>query len=245
MPDLAMVKSYLELGLDLWYDTPPGRPDSTVGRDPLSRRQHDRRHCDRPPCVKEASMSKVLVAYFSETGNTAQVASAIYEEALSGGHEVHLRRVDEIAPGNVSAYDLVFLGSACHSSDLAPPARRVLDEIPPSSTLKLAGFVTHATYTPEGGERQRELHERWASRCIASFQAASAEKGFAFLGYFGCQGAPSPPIEAFIHHTIVTDAGEWEQYIAEVRTHPDQADLQNARAFARQVLAQCREITRP
>jgi flavodoxin len=33
---------------------------------------------------------KILIAYFSETGNTAKIAQAIYEEVLSQGHEVHL-----------------------------------------------------------------------------------------------------------------------------------------------------------
>ena len=58
------------------------------------------------------------------------------------------------------------------------------------------------------------------------------------MGYFGCQGAPSPPIEQFIHSAIVTDEDEWQAYVREVRKHPDEDDLRRARAFARQVLAQ-------
>jgi hypothetical protein len=64
----------------------------------------------------------------------------------------------------------------------------------------------------------------------------SEEKQIAFLGYFHCQGAPSPPIETFIHNTILTDDGQWETYIGEVREHPNKEDLQEAREFARQVL---------
>jgi hypothetical protein len=69
-----------------------------------------------------------------------------------------------------------------------------------------------------------------------SFHRASQEKQIEFLGYFHCQGAPSPPIEAFIRNTIVTDRDEWETYIAEVREHPDEEDLQEARDFAQQML---------
>ena len=182
---------------------------------------------------------KILVAYYSETGNTAQVARAIYDETLSQGHEVHLRVLGDITPDTLNTYDLIFLGSACHSADLAKPAKQILEGITSSPPFKLAGFVTHASYTPDGGEREKQEHERWASQCALSFHQASQEKGFDFLGYFGCQGAPSPPIEQFIHNTIVTDEDEWEVYVQEVRKHPDETDLRNAREFAQQVLARC------
>ena len=57
-----------------------------------------------------------------------------------------------------------------------------------------------------------------------------------FLSYFHCQGAPSAPIEAFIHNTIITDEDEWAAYVADARTHPDAGDLARARAFAGQML---------
>ena len=151
---------------------------------------------------------KVLIAYYSETGNTAQVAQAIGEEIQSQGYEVHLRDLGEIAPDTLTAYGLVFLGSACHDADLARPVKQIIEQIPTSPTLKLAGFATHASYTPEGGDRERQVHETWASRCALSYRQASQDKGWDFLGYFGCQGAPSPAIEQFIHSTIVTDEDE-------------------------------------
>ncbi len=182
---------------------------------------------------------KVLIAYYSETGNTAQVAQAIGEEMASLGHEVCLKEVGAITADTLRAYDLVFLGSACHDADLARPVKRILDQIPASPSFRLAGFATHASHTPEGGERQRELHERWAAGCQRSFRQVSQEKGIALLGYFGCQGAPSPPIEHFIHSTIVTDEQEWAVYVHEVRKHPDEDDLRKAKEFAQAVLAQC------
>ncbi len=64
-------------------------------------------------------------------------------------------------------------------------------------------------------------------------------EGIDFLGYFCCQGAPSPPIEQFIHNTIVTDEDEWEDYIEEVRKHPDNEGLRKARQFALGILVKC------
>lgn len=185
---------------------------------------------------------KILIAYYSETGNTAKIADAIREGLSTKGHEAGLMEVTDAAlqsesvPDTLSAYDLVFLGAACHDADLARPVKELLQSLPASSTLKLAGFVTHASYTPEGGDREQQVHDTWASRCALSFRQASQEKGFDFLGYFGCQGAPSPPIEQFIHNTIVTREDEWEEYVQEVRKHPDEDDLRQAREFAREVL---------
>ena len=181
----------------------------------------------------------ILIACFSQTGNTAKVARAIYEAVSSRGHEVYLREIGEVTAESLSDYDLVYLGSTCHDTDLARPVKRLVEDVGESPAFKLAGFVTHATQMPEDGERARELYERWAGNCIRSFRRVSEEKQIEFLGYFHCQGVPSPPIEAFIHNTIVTDDGEWETYIAEVRAHPNKEDLQKAGEFARQVLAKC------
>ncbi len=78
--------------------------------------------------------------------------------------------------------------------------------------------------------------EIWVSRCAQSLRQASQEKGIDFLGYYGCQGAPSPPIEQFIHNNIVADEEEWREYIQEARQHPDEDDLRTAREFAQAVL---------
>lgn len=179
---------------------------------------------------------KILTAYFSETGNTARVAQAINDQMLSQGQDVHLRELGTINPETLNDYDLVFLGSPCHDADLAMPVKQFLEQIPVSSTFKLGGFATHASYTPAGGEREREVFNKWASQSKLSFLQASQEKGIDFLGYFSCQGAPSPPIEQFIHDTIVTDEGEWVEYIEEVRKHPNSDDLQKARQFAQEIL---------
>ena len=179
---------------------------------------------------------KVLIAYFTETGNTEKIAKAIHDEVLSHGNEVHLRRIDEITAEGLNDYDLVFLGSACHDADLAIPVKNILESVTTSPPFRLAGFVTHSTYTPEGGERQREMYEAWAGKCIKSFERASQEKEIEWRGFFNCQGAPSPPIEAFIRREIVTDEKEWEEYVAEVRKHPNDEDIQKAREFARGVL---------
>ena len=179
---------------------------------------------------------KVLVAYYSETGNTQKIARAIYEE-VSKDHEAHLNKIKEVTVDTFNNYDLVFLGSACHSADLAAPVNRILDALPKSPKLKLAGFFTHSVQCPEGSVRARKLFNRWAGKCAVSFEKVSKEKQIDFEGYFNCQGVPSPPIQEFIKKEILVSADEWEAYMEEVRKHPSIEDVQKAKEFAREVLS--------
>lgn len=91
----------------------------------------------------ESIALKVLVGYYSETGNTEKIAKTIYEES-SKEHDAHLKRINDINADMLNDYDLVFLGSACHSSDLAPPVKEILKALPKSPKFKLAGFFTHS-----------------------------------------------------------------------------------------------------
>ena len=184
-------------------------------------------------------MLKILVAFFSQTGNTEKVARAIFEEVSSKEHNAQLKKVNEITPDILDEYDLVFLGTATHDADLAQPVKNLLQGISPSPGFKLAGFATHSAPTPEGGGKDEEYYQTWASKCPASFNEVSQEKQIDFLGYFSCMGAPSPPIGEFIHNTIITDEDEWEEYMKEVGERPDEEDLQKAREFAWQVLGKC------
>jgi len=181
---------------------------------------------------------RILVAYYTLTGNTEKIACAMHEEMQSHGHEVHLKSIGEVAVDSLQAYDLVCLGAPCHDADLAKPLKKLLAAISPSAPFKMAGFATHASPTPEGGEKERELYEAWAAGCADSFARTSQEKEIELLGYFSCQGAASPAIEAFIHSVIVTDEKEWEAYLAELRKHPNEDDMEQARVFARALLSQ-------
>jgi len=175
---------------------------------------------------------KILVGYFSETGNTKRIAEAIGEEATAGGHDVHIKTMGEISASQLDEYNVVFLGSTCHSADVAAPLRNVLDGIPEGSKFKLAGFVTHSTTMPEDGALQKEMYERWAGKCPVTFETLSKGKRIDFLGFFHCQGAPSPQIE-------ITGEKQWDGYIEDVRKHPTPEDIEAAKKFTRDTLTKC------
>ena len=166
---------------------------------------------------------KVLITYFTVTKNTETIAKSIYDEVSSQNHNVDLKKIDEVTIDSLHSYDLVFVGSACHDADLAKPAKLLLKNFPESQKFK-------------GSQRNKELHENWASKCIKTFQQVSKTKKIDFKGYFSCMGVPSSAIANFIHETIIKNENEWEEYMEEVVKHPNQTDMQDARKFARDIL---------
>lgn len=178
---------------------------------------------------------KILVTYFSKTGNTKMIAEAIHE-ITSQSNDSTLKNFKNLKVEELDNYDLVFLGAACHHSDLAPPILKFIKKIPESPTFKLAGFVTHSTYPPEGSERHAELFEQWAGRCEKTFERLQNEKEIDFKGFYRCMGKPSKPIKVFIHKKIITEDEEWAEYKVEVAKHPDENDLRNAQDFTIKIL---------
>ena len=178
---------------------------------------------------------KTLVAYFTQTGNTKLIAEAIHE-VLSTQGEVVLSSVRKVDLDSLNDYDLLVVGAPCHDSDLAPPIKGFLEKLPDSPHFKLAGFFTHATYTSDKDGRGGELYNRWAGRCHPTFENTCSSKNIEFLGCFNCQGKASPPIENFIRQEIITDEDEWNEYLPDLRKHPDVNDIENAKKFAQELL---------
>jgi flavodoxin len=185
-----------------------------------------------------AYFMKILVTYFSKTNNTKKIAEAIHE-ITSQNNDSTLKNFKGLKVTELNDYDLVFLGAACHHSDLAPPVLKFIKKIPESSAFKLAGFVTHSTYPPEGSERHAELFEQWAGKCEKTFERLQKEKEIDYKGFFRCMGKPSKPIEIFVHKKIITEDEEWKEYKVEVAKHPDATDIENAKEFAKEILDKC------
>ena len=69
-------------------------------------------------------MSRVLLAYASKHGATAEIAEAVADELREGGHAVDCVPVDQ-AP-NLEAYDAAVIGSAVYMKRWRPEARHLL-----------------------------------------------------------------------------------------------------------------------
>ncbi len=163
------------------------------------------------------------------------IADAIFE-TLSVQGEAIIDTVRRVDIESLNEYDLIFVGAPCHDSDLAPPVKGFLDSLPDSPEFKLAGFFTHSTFMPDDTERNRELYDQWAGKCIPTFENVCKNKKIEFLGYFHCRGKPNPRIEGFIRQVVITDEDEWNEYLPELRKHPDSNDIENAKKFALEIL---------
>ena len=169
---------------------------------------------------------KGLVTYFSQTGNTEQIAKAICEEAAA--HEADLKKVEEIAAGDLAAYDLVFVGSPIHGNGLAAPVGELMEALPEGSSFKLAGFVTHAssTYERDGFDKGMQ-----------SLEDISTSKNITYLGAFDCEGRMAPMLQPMVQEARGVSDEEWAERMAELDKHPGADDEQKAKEFAKEILS--------
>ena len=170
---------------------------------------------------------KVLVAYFSQSGNTEKIAKAIWEEA-SQANEADLKKLEEITPAEVAGYDVVFIGSPLHSANLVAPVKECLEQLQASSGQKMAGFITHMA--PAYPEQDMEAFAE-------PMKAACKAKGIEYKGSFDCQGFLAESMHAVVQKKLNMDDDQWAEMVKQMTGHPNGEDAANAQAFAKKVLS--------
>jgi len=73
-------------------------------------------------------MPKILVAYYSATGNTKKLAEAISEAILSEGVKVDLKKIEDIKVDSLPEYDGYVFGSPTYYGAMAYQIKKVFDE---------------------------------------------------------------------------------------------------------------------
>lgn len=169
---------------------------------------------------------KVLVAYFSQTGNTEKIARAIHEEA-SGNNEVELKKLEEADPSALDQYDFIFIGSPLHAGNLAGTVKDFLKAIKAGSGQKMAGFITHAApaYPDQDMEKFAE-----------PIKTACKEKGIEYIGCFDCQGFLTEALHEMIKKSQNLTDEQWAERVRQMTGHPGEEDLNKARAFTREIM---------
>lgn len=160
-------------------------------------------------------MAKILITYFSRTGNTREIAEAI-EAAIPGNKECRpLNEVD-----SVDGYDVLFVGFPVQTHSIPHQAEQFLKTIPRGE--KIALFSTHGSLN--GSRLAREALEH----------AASLVSQAKLLGTFSCRGKVSHEAMEVLGRSPEHKA--WTEMAASARTHPDEHDRKEAAAFARWIL---------
>jgi NAD(P)H dehydrogenase (quinone) len=95
-------------------------------------------------------MTKVLITYFSASGNTRKMAVAVAGGARAvSGTEVLLKRVEETSLDNLKAADAIVIGSPTYYGLLAYEVKKLLDE-----SVRVHGSLegkVGAAFTSSGG----------------------------------------------------------------------------------------------
>ena len=167
---------------------------------------------------------KILVCYFSNTGNTEKVAKSIAEGLEE--QDVELLKVEEADPSNLKNYDLVVLGSGIYGGKVSKKVvnfMKEVSELPP----KFAFFNTHQSSTA-----YQKAFKRIGSKL--------EESGSEVIGEFDCigenLGIPKETVLGMLAKLPPEERKRQEAILAKTIGHPDEQDLDNAKAFGKSLI---------
>lgn len=108
----------------------------------------------------------MLITYYSETGNTGQMAKAVAEGGGKvKGVEVKLKRIEETTLNDLLESNVIIMGSPTYYGIMAAPVKKLLDE-----SVKIHGKLEGKIggHSPLQGEAQpglRPLFYQYSKRC--------------------------------------------------------------------------------
>ena len=167
---------------------------------------------------------KILITYYSGTGNTKKVAEAINEGIT--GHHVDLLPVNDVDPSSLNSYDLVFIGSGLYGFNVSRKLTNLVKKAPQLPS-KFAYYYTHENPQPNA-----------YPDCFKSIDKIIENANCEVLGQFDCTG------ENLVEKAEQQRQALWNTYTPEkkkqaeenwlnlVKEHPDAKDLENAKNFA-------------
>lgn len=155
---------------------------------------------------------QVCIIYFSQTGNTQKVAVAIQEQVAESAGNCALLRLEEADPAICSDYDLVGFGLPAFYFREPINATHFFRKMPDQSndgrSKPFFFFVTH-------GGTPGDVYSR--------IDRLAHSRGLETIGFFQCLGVDTYP--PFADRKPLTAFG-----------HPDQNDLLQAKAFAKDMV---------
>jgi flavodoxin len=168
---------------------------------------------------KEGTM-KALVAFYTDTGNTENLAQAIFDGIEQADKEIHPIKDVE----GVEDFDLIFCGFPVKASTVPGEAEQFLKGIPEGK--KLAIFATHGSL--RGGQL-----------AVTAFDYAMTLASKAkVIGTFGTRGK----VKQSLIDTLMQkpEHRAWAQEAQSAVGHPDEADLEDAKEFAKKMVTKAR-----
>jgi len=150
----------------------------------------------------KGSPMNILLAYFSQTGNTEKLCEVFADTLRAGGHTVRVLSLKDASPADFTNCDVLGFGAPCFESQAPAPVKNFLRSLPPLSGKPAFVFAT------SGGAPGRVLYD---------LSTGLEEKGAAVIGGYSSRG--------MVHHPAPCLKGRMPD-------RPDRDDLAQARSFA-------------
>lgn len=167
---------------------------------------------------------KILITYFSNTGNTEKVAQSI-KEGLEG-QDVDLKPVKEVDPLSLKDYHLIFLGSGIYASRVNKSLSDLINaaQVLPQSFVF---FCTHAS--AEGYQDGFKLVKRALKKSSSNI-----------LGEFDCMGdnigIPEATRRVMLERLPPEQRKKAEEHQQRLKGRPNEDDLENAKKFSKSII---------
>jgi flavodoxin len=161
---------------------------------------------------------KVLVTYFSQTGNTKKIAEAIFEEIHT---EKEIKPLKEVS--NLEGYDFAFIGFPVHGFG---PTKNAADFIKKhAKDKKVALFVTHAM-PPD-----MDMLQGLLNKCKKPANKAD------LVNFYDCQGELAEKVAQMLMKSGNPQMEQFGKMRDMTVGHPNAEEIENARIFARETIA--------
>jgi len=166
---------------------------------------------------------KILITYFSKSGNTLKLAEKLQIIFNDINLSYDFKRIDSLDFNSISQYDLFMVGSPCYSSDIVPIIKKLLLSIS-KLNKKVLLFVTHAT------DISGDNYNKWALGCEKTFTEIVSKENI--LGYFHCKGKPNFMIKYFIKFIVFKKQKPgWLDFKKDMMNHPNKKDLEEFESY--------------
>jgi NAD(P)H dehydrogenase (quinone) len=73
-------------------------------------------------------MAKILIIYYSKTGNTQKMAQLISDSLKASSHQIILKKVEDADPDDLRSADGIIIGSPTYYGGMAGQMKLLLDE---------------------------------------------------------------------------------------------------------------------
>jgi len=167
------------------------------------------------------SILKILITFFSNTGNTEKVAKSM-KDGLTD-YDVDLIHVNDVDPTTLSSYEIVFLGSGVYASRIDKSILTMIKKAIPELPAKFVYFCTHASL---------KLYQEPFKRITNIIKKHNCE----IVGEFDCigenLGIPLDTQLAMLERLPEDQREKAKKDRVQNKGRPDEIDIENAKNFA-------------